>query len=78
MGVCVCCTTWPWNNCLHCGETGSNEMQIRERNREENDGLHCHRYALKLTCQTLKVCTLTHASLNIAPTMQCAGPLPEN
>lgn len=40
-------------------------MQI-EQKEEENDGLRCHRYALKLTCQTLKVCALAHASLNIA------------
>lgn len=45
---------------------------------EEKDGLHCHRYALKLTCQTLKVCTLTHASMTISPTMQCSIPLSEN
>lgn len=45
----------------------------RVRGEEENDGLHCRRYALKLTCQTLKVCcALTHASLNITPP-QCSA-----
>lgn len=49
----------------------------KERRQEENGGLHCHRYALKLTCQTLKVCALIHASLNIAPTMQRGRTLSE-
>lgn len=56
---------WPWDNFLCCRVTRTNEMQI-EHKEKENHGLHCHRYALKLTCQTLKVCALTHASLNIA------------
>lgn len=54
-------------------------MKCRKRaKRGGNDGLRCHRYALKLTCQTLKVCTLTHASLNTVPTMQCCRDLSEN
>lgn len=52
-------------------QTGSGKERVRGE--EENDGLHCRRYALKLTCQTLKVCcALTHASLNITPP-QCSA-----
>lgn len=57
------------------GGSGTNEMQTEEPKGEENDGLHRHRYALKLICQTLKVCMLTHASVNFTPTMHCGRPL---